>query len=88
MYDKDYLEYDDIGLSAVNCMRCNQAVKRRAVVTVEAKDVLVIKTLSHFKPTPYHLSDGSYTNILLCKDCHNTMEDDSQEELDGMTQAA
>ncbi len=74
MYDKDYLEYDEYGLKEVRCMRCNIPIKKRDTIphklpSGEIIGVLAIKTLSHFVPVPYELSDGSFANILMCKDC-------------------
>ena len=88
MYDKDYLEYDEYGLKEVRCMRCNTPVKRRYIDPVTMPDgrtigVYKIKTLSNFVPAPFTLSDGSYTNILLDKDCAKKI-DNSPEEVEGM----
>ncbi len=89
MYDKDYLEYDEFGLKVVGCMRCNKPVKVRRykdVISHTGKSITVayIKELVEFKPVALMLSNGSYTNILLCIDCAKNKEN-TEEERDGMT---
>lgn len=88
MYDKNYLEYDEYGLKSVNCMRCNKPVKIREYKEVEHNGKLIniayIKELNDFKPTPFMLSNGSYTNILLCTNCAKNKEN-NEEEQKGMT---
>ncbi len=91
MYDKEYIEYDEYGLKEVRCMRCGVPIKRREVVEREIRkgkwtrivNVFAIKTLSNFVPVPYTLSDGSYTNILMDKDCAKK-HINSPEEMVGM----
>jgi len=87
MYDKDYIEYDEYGLKSVNCMRCNTPIRVRRFkgdeIEGERVKVAYIKTLPDFTPVPFMLSDGSYTNILLCADCAKNMK--AEEEVEGMT---
>lgn len=73
-YDKDYLEYDDFGLVEVRCMKCNVPIKKRVIRLHTLEDgrtinVYAVKTLGNFSPVPYELNDGSFTHILMDKDC-------------------
>lgn len=73
-YDKDYLEYDDFGLVEVRCMKCNVPIKKRVIRLHTLEDgrtinVYAVKTLGNFNPVPYELNDGSFTHILMDKDC-------------------
>ncbi len=91
MYDKDYLEYDEYGLKEVRCMRCGVPIKKREIFaktvnyrgTIQTIGVYAIKSLSNYTPIPYTLSDGSYTNILMDKDCAEKHVN-STEEMVGM----
>ena len=78
MYNKDYLEYDEFGLKQVNCMRCNIPVKVRKAVD----GILAMSTMSHFAPVPFTLSDGSYTNILMCEDCRKKYDETEIKEME------
>ncbi len=87
-YDKDYLEYDEYGLKEVRCMKCDEPIKKRTIKLHKLEDgrainVYTVKTLSSFSPIPYELSDGSFTNILMCKDCARDHVD-TLEERQGM----
>lgn len=85
-YDKDYLEYDEYGLKEVRCMKCDVPIKKRGIRQHTLKDgrtinVYYVKTLSNFTPVPYELSNGSFTHILMCKDCARTHVDIPEERL-------
>jgi len=88
-YDKDYLEYDEYGLKKVKCMRCNETIRERLprLVRTEGGDsvyVETIKTLSNFTAVPFTLNDGTFTNILMDKDCAKIYQN-TPEEIRGMT---
>ncbi len=88
MYDFDYLEYDEYGLVKIGCMRCNKPVKVRGTKEVKTPGgmsvkAIAIKQMQDFKAVPFLLSDGSYTNILLCGGCATNM--DSKKETEGIT---
>jgi hypothetical protein len=74
LYDNNYLVYDEYGLKQVNCMRCNVVVKERVLRLSRVKDdepiyIESVKSLSNFTAVPVELDNGSWTNILMCKDC-------------------
>ena len=84
MYGKDYIEYDGYGLKEVRCMRCDSPVKKRGIVEHILPDggkvnVYAVKTMSNFSPVPFTLSDGSFTNILMCRDCNKKYTDNGEE---------
>lgn len=86
LYNKPYLQYDKYGLKAVNCMRCNVQIKTRSQRLVRLNDTKEIyveffKTLSNFIAVPVLLDNGSFTNILMCKDCKKVYQLTKEEKL-------
>lgn len=88
-YDKPYIEYDNDGITQINCVRCNVVVMERTLVPRQ-KDgvgevyVYIFRRLSHIEEISLVLSDGSYTNLWFCRDCEREYQC-TEEELAGMS---
>ena len=81
-YDQPYIEYDKRGITQVNCIRCNDAIKVR--VLNEETGGYSFKTLNVIEVIPFELSNGSYTNLFFCTDCKKEYQE-TEEELEGMS---
>jgi hypothetical protein len=78
-YDKDYAVFDEFGLLKLLCMRCGTTIAERRYAPVPSavdpsKTIMAaigpIKN-SSYREVAVELSDGSYTNLKLCKGCEN-----------------
>ena len=78
-YDHDYAVFDEYGLARLLCMRCGTPIAERQYAPVKSlldptqtimAAVGPVKN-SSFRVVPVELSDGSYTNLKLCKGCVN-----------------
>ncbi|MEE8208245.1 MAG: hypothetical protein V3T88_04725 [Nitrosomonadaceae bacterium] len=90
IYDQDYLVYDEYGLKQVNCMRCNTPIKERTIRlsrVSEGRNIYIesVRSLSNFAAVPVVLSDGSWTNILMDRDCAKAYRL-TEEEKEGMAE--
>src|SRR3990167_9318840 len=78
-FEHDFAEYDEFGLVRIRCMSCATPIAERSYVEVRSKldsakmvNVLAMKRLSNWRDVSVDLSDGSYTNIKMCKECEHT----------------
>ena len=78
-YDQDYAVFDEFGLLKLLCMRCGTVIAERRSAIVKSmidanKEIMAavgpIKN-SSFREVSVKLSDGSYTNLKMCKACEN-----------------
>jgi hypothetical protein len=75
----DYIDFDGFGAKYVKCMcGCGTVVASRSYIEVKNREeigkktkVLSIKKLSNFKQTKIYLSDGSYAEPIICKQCYD-----------------
>ena len=73
-WDQDHWDCDELGGSAVYCMRCHKLVKKRVEVPSKidpSRSVLAMLTLANYREREVELSDGSLLYLILCKDCEN-----------------
>ena len=78
-YDFEYAVFDEFGLLKLLCMRCGTVISERRYAPMKSttdpnKEIMVaigpVKN-SSFREVPVELSDGTYTNLKLCKGCEN-----------------
>ena len=78
-YDFEYAVFDEFGLLKLLCMRCGTIISERRYAPMKSaidpnKEIMVaigpVKN-SSFREVPVELSDGTYTNLKLCKGCEN-----------------
>ena len=81
-YDRPYIEYDDDGITQINCIRCNIPVLERILLPREKQ--YVYRRLSHLEVIAFDLNNGSYTEFYFCRDCKREYQR-TEEELAGMT---
>lgn len=71
-----YLEYNENQVVRIGCMCCNETIGK----INEKTGKLVYWT--NYKVYPITLEDGSYQNVLLCKDCFRTFDINSEDKKD------
>lgn len=73
----EYLEFNGAVLIRVGCMKCNATIGK-----VNPKTEKFVYW-TNYRHLPLTLADGSYQNILLCKDCFSGSSDLDPEMFDG-----
>lgn len=75
-YTKDYVEWDEFGMSRVRCMCCNTPVIERAYKSMrsvkdptKSVEVMVLRRLPNHREVIVTLSDGSTTGLPHCAAC-------------------
>lgn len=80
LYDQPYIEHDNQGISQINCIRCNDPLKTR----IETNHGYRFKKVSHISQIKFYLTDGSFTNLYMCKDCKREYQP-TEKELKGLS---
>lgn len=88
----DYIEYDDIGVTAIKCMECDLPVADRTIVNVKGKDVLSMKRLPNWRQ-PMKVAIVTKAGIkgfiepIVCSECEG-QDLANQEIIDKVNRAA
>lgn len=73
-YEKDHVEYDDLGMKSVHCFSCNQIIRKRVEVPSRQdprRSILTMMTLNTYRERELELSDGSLMYAMFCVNCVN-----------------
>lgn len=76
MYDHEYVEFDEYGLSKVLCMRCGVPIVVRTYVEVQSlkdlskkENVMTLRRMGNHSEIKVTMSDGSVTQLPHCVPC-------------------
>jgi hypothetical protein len=72
----NYVEYDNIGVKAIFCMRCGAPIVERGYVNIlvnsippREEKVMVLKKLSSFRRRKFNVEGGAYVEAMVCSNC-------------------
>lgn len=74
-YEENYVEYDELGLVTVRCMKCNTPVAVRTYKDIGKEKVMTMRRLSNWRQTRIEMDNGTYANPIICQDCEKTALD-------------
>lgn len=73
-----HVDIDDKGVYRLGCMLCNDTIGTRDyvmdqeghfILDAKGNKIPYLRHWSHIRFVEMHLSDGSFTDLLVCKDC-------------------
>ncbi len=71
-----YISWDDKTISEVRCMKCNKVIATKKIyVSADGDTLLKLVHQTHYRTMSVILEDGSYSNMLICRECLSTITD-------------
>lgn len=73
-FEHDYISYKDGEIDRIGCMSCNATVAAMEETPSQrfpGKIVLRLRRYSNYRTRRVDMSDGSYTDLIMCVDCRD-----------------